>query len=912
MASVIQHLATISDRYTVFENDQVLTKEPLNALVDYLDDQERLTRVALLGVGIVCGLRVSLDGASIVVSKGVGVTTDGDLLRVPDNQTFTRFRAYDENAPEYKPFFDGETRRTVFELLGDDVTTAAKLDTFEAVTAKVFTDLVAVLLMESALRDGDVCTGGDCDNKGQQAQGNVRLLLLHKDDVQALHGSIATVDGASRDLTPIHATRALLGPAIDSKESLADAYRRAAATTRAALDARLPAVYRACAPILADLFAADPSSRWVQGIKEPDAVTATSFQPYLGFLKDLVDTCNAIAETVAGETSVCCPPLDAFPKHLVLGGVVGDARDDTNRTGFYPSPLVGASRQTVDRARYLVRRIDTLINTFVGAAALEAVTITPSRGDDRPLDERAIPAYYKVDTGAPWPIHRAWSFDLERRKQAVYNYGANAKAFNAKGAAEAPLTASLAGYPVLRIEGHLGRKVEAVMKEIQGAITKSNLPFAVRAVLLDTDRDKIKIKPLIRYTDLHRFHHLLRHDVSLQLDDVIKQTELFKDDVDRAVDAKVVADTVLSGGVKSVVNTARVAVDTSARLAKDKLALGYTKYKVSGWQDEVKETVRQAADVRVRLGDVARTELVSPVDAMVANKHTLWTEWLDAIIDTRNEQEDDKLLFANFIAQHPAAEHSGVVPRGGTFVLVYDSGHTVVADVTLPYYWPEVAEPEPKQEPLPPPKSRPPVIEKGWRIFPPLVPIDPGPLIAERIRFEFDDFKKREFEPFKAQTADFAKNYVQAVKESTQILGAGKITLPDRAKVPSITDFGLDVAVRDVVSKTDRVDAAHKVLLDPTIDPTKRAAAEDELKAADAELAVAVEKATTIVIAGNVDTRTDGVAAAGVVADALSRLSPDSAKATGVKLNTALERPGVTADVQTLIGGGVLKGRGLR
>ena len=99
MANVIQHLAAVSSGYKVFEDNQVLTSEPLNALVDYLDDQERLTRVGLLGVGIMCGLRVSAGTAGVLLTSGVGVTTDGDLIRVPQNLTYTRFRPYPATAP---------------------------------------------------------------------------------------------------------------------------------------------------------------------------------------------------------------------------------------------------------------------------------------------------------------------------------------------------------------------------------------------------------------------------------------------------------------------------------------------------------------------------------------------------------------------------------------------------------------------------------------------------------------------------------------------------------------------------------------------------------------------------------------------------------------------------------------------
>src|SRR5262245_35941043 len=133
---MLRSLDDVSKGYKIFEKDQVLTEEQLNKLADYLDDQQRLTRVALLGVGIFCGLRLSVANNTVTLTKGVGVTTDGDLLRVPADLAYKRFRAYDETAPVYAPFYDGANMRKVFELVGDDVNTAATLDKFNAQTQK--------------------------------------------------------------------------------------------------------------------------------------------------------------------------------------------------------------------------------------------------------------------------------------------------------------------------------------------------------------------------------------------------------------------------------------------------------------------------------------------------------------------------------------------------------------------------------------------------------------------------------------------------------------------------------------------------------------------------------------------------------------------------------------------------------
>ena len=54
-------LVDISTQYSKFNKNQVLTETQLNGFLDYFDDQDRLTRTSLSGVGIVCGFKVILQ-----------------------------------------------------------------------------------------------------------------------------------------------------------------------------------------------------------------------------------------------------------------------------------------------------------------------------------------------------------------------------------------------------------------------------------------------------------------------------------------------------------------------------------------------------------------------------------------------------------------------------------------------------------------------------------------------------------------------------------------------------------------------------------------------------------------------------------------------------------------------------------
>ena len=899
MAKVIQHLATApATGYTIFEDNQVLTKEPLNRLVDYLDDQERLTRVSLLGVGIFCGLRLSAGAGGVALTKGVAVTTDGDLLRVPQDLTYTRFRKYGTEAPKYDPFYDGANMRSVFELVGEEVSTADPLDTF-AQGGKKVTDMIGVLLMESFQKDADLCTGGDCDNKGKDALGNVKLLLMAPADVAALRETLPTFSKASGQIPLTYAKRVVLNDGIDSAAKLAAAYRAAAAVTRGRLLDTLKQLLAVSGPFFGDVFAKDPLGDWTTklNVAHPDGAA----EQYFDHLTDVVDACNALGAVLAGDTAVCCPPQAAFPKHVLLGAVGAVPLDlDADRTGCYPSPLAGAGRQTFDRARFMLRRIDALIMGFTPISQALPVTITPSRTDDRPLDERAIPAHYGPAPATSRPIHRAWSYDLERRGLAEFNYSASKTVFTPKGAAAEPLVASIAAATFLRIEGHVGRDVQAAMNAINTHITSSNLPFAVRAVLLHADRTKLTVKPGIRYNDLHRIHELLRHDLARQVDDVKGQTITYHTDVTEAVKNKVFDNTALGDDV-SITNTAQQAmekVSKSADAAVAGLDMKYSEYRTTSWKQDVDVVVEQAAGMRMTLGDITKAEVGWPVDSLYTTWKPIWPEWLDTIIGHKNDDEDEKLLFKNFIARHPAAEHLGGVARGGTFVLIYVEGGTVVGDVTLPYYWPEDAEPEPAPRPLPKPIPLP-IPKKPWKVRKPW---------DLRWKVDLGEFKSLELEPFKQLTLKFPETYFKALQQSTEILQ--KYTMPTSQtgpRTPRFTDKQLGALVESMLGRSQSLVQQRQLLLDPVLDPARQREITTGILRQEAELIEAITEVGRVATGPNVDTATDGAAAVSLMAGATSTLSARAAAAVATKLKETMAPTSVRPEIKNMMGG-LLKG----
>src|SRR5262245_42383016 len=180
---------------------------------------------------------------------------------------------------------------------------------------------------------------------------------------------------------PVDADRVKLVEGIDTVLEIAQAYRAASASTVKRLNAALDKLWARCSWFLGDIFPGNPTPAWKQRLNAPASDDVA--QSYYDFVKDVVETYNAFRDAAFDDVVVCCPSYSAFPKHLLLGTVGAALGDETNRTRFYPSPLVRDRADTLERARFLARKLDTLVASFKPAVdATAPIVITPSYGED--------------------------------------------------------------------------------------------------------------------------------------------------------------------------------------------------------------------------------------------------------------------------------------------------------------------------------------------------------------------------------------------------------------------------------------------------------------------------------------------------------------------------------------------------
>lgn len=876
MAQALINLSSISTGYTVFEKDQVLTEKQLNSVSSYLDDQERLTRVSLSGVGISCGLQVSLAANRVTVSRGVGVTTDGDLARMSANTVYDRFKEYDLAAPDYVPFGVGPARMPLFELVREGTQATGNvypLGEFASRTQRTLGTMVATLLVESYEADEDLCSGTDCDNLGKTVVNTPKVLLLDRANVSRLKETFTTPDRAARLLTPVVADRPSITAAA-SPNDLAVVYRAACNGIHAKLVAALPRIYSHGSGFLADLFPlGDPTSLWLEklaSLQVSFAGTGTGIQYYYGFLKDVVETYETFRERLFGETTVCCPDVGVFPKHLLLGGVAASTTED--RTGYYPAPAASATTEQLRHARFLAQKLHALITMFVLPTGTLPVRVTPSLFEDQSLEERAIPYYYDAN------LHRTWSYARARRGAEATCYSYNAAQYNAQGAAASPLTAQLGRFPFFRIEGHLGGNVETVLTALQAEIRSRNLPFIVRSIMLGTDRTRLPRKRK-RYTDMHRLHHMVRQELSHQMDDVISFSSTFKNQVFTAVDLGQVRDIPEDGQgtpartVKETATQKNTAVSAKATGAKSQLVKPYADYQTNKavLRADMRDAMQAAGEFKYELGNAVKTEFVTPFDAYIGNPHHWWLDWLDEEISVWEGGEDDKLLFNKFLTDNPGAEHFAGVVRGGTFVLVYDLTNTVVADFMLSYHCPEPVEQVVDEKPLPRPDIKPGwIVTNGIKVLPP---------VQKYVRERLDVFRQEAVDPRVKEIVKPTEDYFRGIKESFEIIVKRPALTADPGKIP--TNY-LEMNLRELEMTSERVDFVRNQLLEPGITEVVKTRLRADLTLAQQELAAAIS--TT---ARTVSTSGQDVAVGSVEYKALTEAGQKMMKLDSSRLKTA-------------------------
>ncbi|RZJ90533.1 MAG: hypothetical protein EOO20_07855, partial [Chryseobacterium sp.] len=202
-------LSNISTQYRKFSKGQYIEYTQFNEFLDFFEDQDRLSRVLLQGVGVVCGLKPNLIYtnkilSSIQLSQGAALTTDGDLLTLNntskvsedlyvsdlktiniESENYTHFKLYDNFKVKYPAFYDKSGKQQI-ELW--ELATAKEANSdFQPINNLLdIEDKYLLLYLENYEKEIKPCRGVDCDNHGIQQIRNLKILVTTEQGIKQI------------------------------------------------------------------------------------------------------------------------------------------------------------------------------------------------------------------------------------------------------------------------------------------------------------------------------------------------------------------------------------------------------------------------------------------------------------------------------------------------------------------------------------------------------------------------------------------------------------------------------------------------------------------------------------------------------------------------------------------------------
>lgn len=528
--------------YPDFQTDQVLSADNLNHSFAFNEQQERLSRTNLIGIGIVCGLKAtkSANGKVITITKGTGVTSHGYLI-VHGNENssaaidYTRYRSFNAYQDiKYLPFISGTAPKYAqWELLTEleAKTTDPLLD------SGFLANKVCVLFYEMLETNAKNCDTTSCDDKGKLVEITVRKLLMNASDVDTLIAELNTKAQASgsgetfpgiTNLTELRMPRFdVLATSLVTTSDLFKAYQKI--FTKALVENfgnALNNAYGLFRNYMNDSSAPFSAFNSQFAFLYDGTITGNNllhFQYFYDFFCDILQAYNEWRAAALNLVALCTPPEALFPRHLLLCNFSESEGVEKSkyRNYFMPSPILAQHEQSYKEFKSLFQRLSRMISnrslpipTVVGTKTLDTnIRITPSSLGNSTLGNRAIPYYYKTNEAANKLID-VWNFaETKRGKQnQILSHG---HAYNnSDDFVINPLRYDLEPYNFLRVEGHIGKSYDGVLSSLQKIINDNRLPVNVVALELSTDASDTKITDVCAIANIQMQYDLLRNEIS--------------------------------------------------------------------------------------------------------------------------------------------------------------------------------------------------------------------------------------------------------------------------------------------------------------------------------------------------------------------------------------------------------------
>ena len=510
---MITKLAEISPGFRRFSKSQFLTESHLNQIVDHFDDQIRLSRINLSGVGVVCGFDITGASNAVTITQGLGITTDGDLLHLYKDSgankiidfpriTYTHYRKYDNSKANYTPFFyEDDVQLDLFELLPvKEDSETFPISQLAVNEGEDFRDMVVLIYLEHFERNLNRCSSLSCDGEGIDVVANYKILMTTKANAQYINGLDATISRPNYKNLYYQLPEVMVPKVIPVIEDFQTALTLINLLLSPFENTQLiQDLKTGFATIFQVLKAPSLQSKFEAKVAElfefPAEVVPNDLQYRYDVLKDVVETYNEIKRLLLELShSQCVANQNDFPKHLMLGEIFKDGEACYEcRHGFYKSAIhtSGAgnrcgdcseevsneeisvcfdTHKTEQRLFGLVLRAVQQLENFTTDYKLIKVTPSITKGH---LGKKAIPFYNKVDK----TLLKLWDFDKSSKGREEANISYHTNLIDNK----IPLDICL-DKNFFRIEGHQGKNYKEVIEKLKDIKRKKAVSFNIVAL----------------------------------------------------------------------------------------------------------------------------------------------------------------------------------------------------------------------------------------------------------------------------------------------------------------------------------------------------------------------------------------------------------------------------------------------
>lgn len=496
-------LSNISTQYRKFSKGQYIEHTQFNEFLDFFEDQDRLSRVMLQGVGIVCGLKPkpvykNRVLKSIQLSQGIALTTDGDLLTLNkankvsdelyvsdlktisvDQKEYTHFKKYDNVKAEYPAFYDAGKQVELWELATDS---EKKSDFHPIEKLSDLENKYLLLYLENYEKIVKPCRGVDCDNHGVQQIRNIKVLVTNEDGIRYIRDKdkIQHHPLFEKDiLKDVKLERVIIDHLISergidagfSSSDLKNMYVSVLEKNKYGAG-----IFKNINTI-SNIIGIQLVNHEVFEAKLKEHLTQpTGFQYVYDVVKDLTNTYSEITALLPKAFTQCFPALVSFPKHIMLGKLTSNIQLDPYRHKFYNSPVLDDDK-AAQRLRLLISRFAQQAKSFRYSHDFEdrtEIKITPSHKLNS-LSNQAIPFYYEVSE----EFLKTWNFDKTRNRSSGENLGYTTDLLSSDPHIQNPVSFNIDRNSFYNIEGHQGMNYQEAYEQIKRIRDRQQLGFDI-------------------------------------------------------------------------------------------------------------------------------------------------------------------------------------------------------------------------------------------------------------------------------------------------------------------------------------------------------------------------------------------------------------------------------------------------